>query len=213
MSEPIILLVSCPQNTGKRSNEVMGEFAIKPAMTVFVWILALGIIFVNIYIVGDFVEEEANESERADVLYTFSGIIMTLYLLLIAAVVWQDMPCCWQEAISPKFAFIDRFRSSHFEGCSRIGNDLLTGIGSDGRVGGAHRPVGSRHCRVESDRQLLEPGLGEGSSSARWAQFAPAAGPLDEEEEAAGAWKRARGEERKSERRVEFSLPQEHEAR
>lgn len=193
MSESMILLVSCPQNSGKRSKELMGEFAIKPAMTVFVWILALGIIIVNVYIVGDFVEEEANESERADLMYAFSGIIMTLYLMLIAAVVCQAMPPSWQEAVSPK-----RFvTGGHLEGCSRIRNNVLSenlGLG-------------------ESDTQPLGPGLGEGSSDPRWQKYASPADPADEEREVAGGGKRGRGEERKMDKRVEFSLSQEHEDR
>lgn len=68
-------------------------------MTVLVWILALCIIGINLYIVGGFVVDEAgNYPNGAGWIYALSGVAALLYLAFIAALVSQDLAWCRQRA-------------------------------------------------------------------------------------------------------------------
>lgn len=69
----------------------MGEFTIGTSMTVFVWIVSLGIIAINLYIVGGFVVDQGNSGEGdGNWLYASVGIGGSLYLSFIIFLMWPD---------------------------------------------------------------------------------------------------------------------------
>lgn len=69
----------------------MGEFTIGTSMTLFVWIVSLGIIVINLYIVGGFVVEQGNSGEGdGGWLYTCVGVGGSLYLFFVLFLMWPD---------------------------------------------------------------------------------------------------------------------------
>ena len=69
----------------------MGEFTISTSMTLFVWIVSLGIISINLYIVGGFFVDQRNSAKGGGGwLYASVGIGGSLYLAFILFLMWPD---------------------------------------------------------------------------------------------------------------------------
>lgn len=71
----------------------MGEFTIGTSMSVFVWMVSLGVIIINLYIVGGFLVDEGSSSPTGQGwVYALAGIVAaTLYLGFILFLMWQDL--------------------------------------------------------------------------------------------------------------------------
>lgn len=127
----------------------MGNLAIKPSMTVFVWILALCIIGINLYIVGGFVIDQASDYPKgAGWIYSLSAVAALFYLAFIATLVSQDLAWCRQRAGD---AFKKLGSHDVVEGYDIL-EDLSTSTthspeegmnGGSGREGGALEPLKS----------------------------------------------------------------------
>lgn len=77
----------------------MGEFTITTAMSAFVWLISIGIIAVNIFIVGGFLVDEGISSEGASGwLYAGTGVGAVLYLGFILFLLRQDLQKLKQRA-------------------------------------------------------------------------------------------------------------------
>ena len=174
---------SPPSQPPPTSRRIMGEFVIRPSMAIFVWILAVAIIGINLYIVGGFVVEQANGSPSgAGWLYTFSGIAAALYLALIAAMVIQDLAWYRRQAGD---LFVKLGRYDTVGGSPGVMGDDATLLPScQGEMSGGSGSEDSRQfLRSEDsedggDTQPLAPGLGQGSSSPG---YAPPVGRVDGE--------------------------------
>lgn len=78
-------------STPLESPHIMGEFTIGTSMTMFVWIVSMGIIAVNLYIVGGFLVDEGNSAKGGGGwLYACVGIGGCLYLTFILFLMWPD---------------------------------------------------------------------------------------------------------------------------
>lgn len=70
----------------------MGEFTISSAMSAFVWFVSIGIIAVNLFIVGGFLVDQGNSSEGASGwLYAGAGVGASFYLGFILFLLRQDL--------------------------------------------------------------------------------------------------------------------------
>lgn len=70
----------------------MGEFTISSAMSAFVWFVSIGIIAVNLFIVGGFLVEQGNSDEGASAwLYAGTGVGASLYLGFILFLLRDDL--------------------------------------------------------------------------------------------------------------------------
>lgn len=151
----------------------MGDMAIKPFMTVFVWILALCIIGINLYIVGGFVVDQASDYPNgAGWIYALSGVATLLYLAFIAALVSQDLAWCRKRAGD---AF-KKLGSHDVVGGYDILEDLSTSTtnspeeemsGGSGREKGALEPLKSEGLEnaggLGGARRAAAEGSGDGS--------------------------------------------------
>eukprot|EP00752_Nemacystus_decipiens_P010258 g9142.t1 len=81
-----------PLLTFCNSPHIMGDLAIGSSMAVFVWFISLGIIAVNLFIVGGFLVDQGNSSDGASGwLYAGAGIGASLYLGFILFLLRQDL--------------------------------------------------------------------------------------------------------------------------
>lgn len=70
----------------------MGEFTITTSMSVFVWLISVGVIGVNLYIVGGFlVEEGMSTSGGGGVVYAAGGMGAFCYLGFVVYLIRQDL--------------------------------------------------------------------------------------------------------------------------
>ena len=70
----------------------MGEYTITSSMSVFVWFVSLGIIAVNLFIVGGFLVDQGNSDEGASGwLYAAAGVGASFYLGFILFLLRQDL--------------------------------------------------------------------------------------------------------------------------
>lgn len=76
----------------------MGDFVIGTSMTVFVWVISLGIIAINLFIVGGFVVDQG--TEEGGWLYACVGVVGSLYLSFIIFLMWPDLVQFKQQACS-----------------------------------------------------------------------------------------------------------------
>lgn len=78
---PTICPVSSPR--------IMGEFAISTSMTVFVWFISVGIIGVNLYIVGGFLVDL--DTSQNQWIYAAAAIAGVFYLSFLGFLMRQDL--------------------------------------------------------------------------------------------------------------------------
>lgn len=70
----------------------MGEFTISTSMTAFVWLVSIGIIAINLFIVGGFLVDEGNAADGGGGwLYAIVGVGASLYLGFILFLMRQDL--------------------------------------------------------------------------------------------------------------------------
>lgn len=70
----------------------MGEFVISAAMTAFVWLISLGVIAINLYIVGGFLVDAGNASDNGgEWLYAGTGAGAFLYLGFTIFLMREDL--------------------------------------------------------------------------------------------------------------------------
>lgn len=70
---------------------IMGEFIISTSMTVFVWFTSVGIIGVNLYIVGGFLLNQGMSTSGNRWLYAAAAIGGVFYLGFVAFLIRQDL--------------------------------------------------------------------------------------------------------------------------
>lgn len=70
----------------------MGEFTISASMTLFVWIVSLGVIGINLFIVGGFLVDDGNDAADGGWWrYAAAGIGTIFYLGFILFLMWNDL--------------------------------------------------------------------------------------------------------------------------
>lgn len=71
----------------------MGEFTISTSMTAFVWMVSVGVIAINLFIVGGFLVEQGKASSDGygAWLYGVTGVGASLYLSFILFLVRDDL--------------------------------------------------------------------------------------------------------------------------
>ncbi|CAM9451693.1 unnamed protein product, partial [Hapterophycus canaliculatus] len=81
-----------PLLTFCNSPSIMGEFTISTSMTAFVWLVSIGIIAINLFIVGGFLVDEGSSSDGGGGwLYAIVGVGASLYLGFILFLMRQDI--------------------------------------------------------------------------------------------------------------------------
>lgn len=79
----------------------MGEFTISTSMTAFVWLVSIGIIAINLFIVGGFLVDAGNASDGGGGwLYAVVGVGGSLYLGFILFLMRQDLQKLRRKAVS-----------------------------------------------------------------------------------------------------------------
>lgn len=77
----------------------MGEFTISTSMTVFVWFVSIGIIAINLFIVGGFLVDEGNSSDGGSGwMYAGAGLGASFYLGFILFLLREDLQKLRQRA-------------------------------------------------------------------------------------------------------------------
>lgn len=144
----------------------MGEFTISASMTLFVWIVSLGVIGINLFIVGGFLVDEGNDAgDGGWWLYAAAGIGATLYLGFILFLMWNDLRKMKRQA---SLLFIT------------LGGYDVVGppAGHPRTPDGVHRNGNGHPYQLPSENdescEPLTPGLGETSLSAPGRDAAPA---------------------------------------
>ena len=126
-------LLSCKK---KQSPHIMGEFTITSAMSAFVWLISIGIIAVNLFIVGGFLVDQGNSTEGASGwLYAGAGVGASLYLGFILFLLRDDLQRLKRRAAS-LFMMLG-------------GYDFVSGGGGGGGISNA-TPYSRKH-RVPSE--------------------------------------------------------------
>ncbi|CAN0208533.1 unnamed protein product, partial [Ectocarpus fasciculatus] len=82
-----------PLLTFCNSPHIMGEFTITSSLTAFVWMVSIGIIGINIYIVVGFLFDEgiSSEGEASTWLYACTAFVASLYLGFILFLMREDL--------------------------------------------------------------------------------------------------------------------------
>ncbi|CAM9921466.1 unnamed protein product, partial [Pylaiella littoralis] len=81
-----------PLLTFCNSPHIMGEFTISTSMTAFVWMVSVGVIAINLYIVGSFVvEDSSSPNGYGGWLYAGAGIGASLYMAFILFFMREDL--------------------------------------------------------------------------------------------------------------------------
>ncbi|CAM9277505.1 unnamed protein product, partial [Discosporangium mesarthrocarpum] len=75
------------------SESIMGEFRIGRAMSIVVWVVSLGVIGVNVFIVGGFVLEGSTQTSVW--VYFAVALCMIAYIGFISHLLWEDMLHLW----------------------------------------------------------------------------------------------------------------------
>lgn len=138
----------------------MGEFTISTSMTIFVWLVSVGVIGINLFIVGGFLVDEGNSSASAGGwIYASAAFSGLLYLGFILFLMWEDLLKLKRRA---RAFFV---KLGGYDVVGRYGSHPSADNGvDDGNSGGRPHRVPLQDEEDGGDSKPLAPGSGFGSS-------------------------------------------------
>lgn len=148
-----------------QSPRIMGEFTISTVMTIVVWMSSLGVIGINLFIVGGFLVDEGDSTPGGGWwLYTCAGVGGLLYLGFILFLMWQDL-VRWGRRAASLFVKLGGHDVVHDYAAAANSPD-----DTDSDLGGSLQRAS---LQDDDGRELLAAGLRGRSSSGPGPDYAP----------------------------------------